>query len=235
MAPATVDRAYILHLRPYTDSRVIIEFLTCHQGLIHAVARKPGKRDRAKFEAFQPVNIELIGASELTTLRYCEQVAESSPVALLGTSLFCGLYLNELLQKLLPPGESFANLFYFYEITLQHLRRGTTQKEFEAALRQMEFFLLAELGFALDFSSCCTTDLSVKADQVYRYRVGEGFSEIEANTKTYDTLIPGAHLLALANAEFTDPDVLKTAKIIARKALASLLDGRPLKSRELFN
>jgi len=40
--------------------------------------------------------------------------------------------------------------------------------------------------------------------------------------------------LALAAGDFTDPDVLKTAKNISRKALAPLLGSKPLKSRELF-
>lgn len=234
MAPVSVDKAYILHLRPYTDSRVILEFLTCEQGLVSVVARRPGKRDRAKFEVFQPVNIEFMGSSELKTLRYCEPIAELN-TALVGTALFCGLYLNELLQRLLSPGETFVELFYCYETTLQRLRADTQQMDFEAALRKMEFFLLAELGFALDFSASCRTGSAVTPNSVYRYVVGEGFSEVEGTALRHETLIPGADLLAIASGVFDDSRVLRTAKMISRKALAPLLDGKPLKSRELFS
>lgn len=235
MAPVSVDKAYILHLRPYTDSRVILEFLTRRQGLVHAVARTPGKRDRAKFQAFHPVSVEFMGSSELKTLRYCEQMAEST-VSLAGTSLFCGLYLNELLQRLLSPGEPFDDLFSYYEITLQRLRNGSAQTDFEAALRKMEFFLLAQLGFALDFSTSCATGAAVAYDKIYRYVVGEGFSEVEgAAPYPREIRVPGAHLLAIANGALDDIEVLRTAKAISRKALASLLDGKPLKSRELFS
>jgi DNA repair protein RecO (recombination protein O) len=236
MVPVSVDKAYILHLRPYTDSRVIVEFLTCQQGLVHAVARTPGKRDRAKFEAFQPVNVEFMGMSELKTLRYCEQMAESI-ASLTGTSLFCGLYLNELLQRLLSPGEPFTDLFYYYETTLQRLQNGAALTDLESTLRKMEFFLLAQLGFAMDFSTCYTTGSSVKSDRSYRYVVGEGFSEAADTGSSHlrEICIPGAHLLAIAEGELKDPGVLRTAKAISRKALAPLLHGKPLKSRELFS
>lgn len=236
MVPVSLDKAYILHLRRYTDSRVILEFLTCQQGLVHAVARTPGKRDRAKFETFQLVDVEFIGSSELKTLRHCEQMTDS-PTSLTGTSLFCGLYLNELIQRLLSPGESFSDLFYYYEATLQRLRNGTRMAEFESALRKMEFLMLTQLGFALDFSTCCATGLAVTTDNLYRYVVGEGFSKVDSNagSRAREILIPGAHLLAIANDELEDPEVLRSAKAISRKALAPLLNGKPLKSRELFN
>ena len=233
--PVSVDKAYILHQRPYTDSRVILEFFTCHQGLVHAVARAPGKRDKAKFEVFQPVNVEFSGASELKTLRYCEQIPEST-ATLSGTSLFCGLYLNELLQRLLSPGEPFTDLFSYYETTLHRLRNGAALTNLESTLRKMEFFLLAQLGFALDFSTCYTTGSPVNPDNTYRYVVGEGFSEANGAGSLYSREIrmPGSHLLAIAGGELENPEVLRTAKVISRRALAPLLNGKPLKSRELF-
>lgn len=236
MMPALFDKAYILHLRRYTDSRVILEMLTCQQGLVHAVARMPGKRDRAKFEAFQPLEVEFIGSSDLKTLRHCEQITELSGSSLIGTSLFCGLYINELLQRVLSPGEPFTDLFYYYETTLVRLQNGYKMAEYEAALRRMEFFMLAQLGFALDFSTCCATGLPVSKDNYYRFVAGEGFSVIDSNElRIHETLVPGAHLLAIADDRLEDPDVLRTAKFISRKALVPLLNGKPLKSRELFN
>jgi DNA repair protein RecO (recombination protein O) len=234
MAPISQDKAYVLHLRPYTDSRVILELLTTLSGVVHAVARTPGKRDRAKFESFQPLNIELSGASELKTLRVCESLFET-PLNLSGLSLFCGLYINELMQRLLPLGEPFPDIFSYYEAMLKFLSLGATQAEIESALRKMEFFVLAQLGFGIDFSMCSVSDVAVEARCFYVYDPTNGFSIANQNAAVgREKLMPGAHLLALAAGELTDPEVLKSAKYIARRALAPLLGNRPLKSRELF-
>lgn len=234
--PGSFDKAYILHQRHYTDSRVILEFMTLRNGVVHAVARIPGKRDRAKYETFQSVNVEFIGASDLKTLRYCEQSVEHLAPSLTGTSLFCGLYVNELFQRLLPPAEPFPQLFSYYEVTLQRLRVGVTQQQLEAALRQMEFFLLAQLGFALDFSVCADSGAAIASECVYRYIATDGFSlATDAHATQRELLLPGSHLLAIANGDIDDVDVLKTAKAISRRALAPHLNGKPLKSRELFS
>jgi DNA repair protein RecO (recombination protein O) len=234
MAPISQDKAYVLHLRCYTDSRVILELLTSHSGVIHAVARVPGKRDRSKFEPFQPLIVELSGSSELKVLRVCEPHSEAPP-NLIGIPLFCGLYINELMQRLLRPGEPFPEIFCYYETLLELLTLGASQMEVESSLRRMEFFVLARLGFEIDFSVCAGSGAAVDARDCYLYEQGKGFLVANCDVDVgRQKLIPGAHLLALAKGELSDVGVLKSAKYISRRALAPLLGTRPLKSRELF-
>jgi DNA repair protein RecO (recombination protein O) len=234
MVPLSQDRAYVVHLRRYTDSRVILELLTLHSGIVHAVARVPGKRDRAKFEPFHPLSVEFSGASELKTLRVCEQISEAA-VHLTGVPLFCGLYLNELMQRLLRPGEPFPEIFSYYESVLHLLSLDAARADIESTLRRMEFFVLAQLGFGIDFAACATSGAEVDADSFYRFEQGKGFALVapEAGVSA-SKIIPGAHLLALAKGDLSDTEVLRSAKTISRTALAPLLGAQPLKSRELF-
>ena len=54
-----------------------------------------------------------------------------------------GFYLNELLLKLTPRGESIAEVFDLYALTLGALRDGGNE---QAALRNFERQLLEQLG-----------------------------------------------------------------------------------------
>jgi len=234
MVPLSQDRAYVVHLRRYTDSRVILELLTLHSGIVHAVARVPGKRDRAKFEPFHPLSVEFSGASELKTLRVCEQISEAA-VHLTGVPLFCGLYLNELMQRLLRPGEPFPEIFSNYESVLHLLSLDAARADIESTLRRMEFFILAQLGFGIDFATCSTSGAEVDAGSLYRFEQGKGFALVAPGASVgASKIIPGAHLLALAKGDLSDTEVLRSAKTISRAALAPLLGAQPLKSRELF-
>lgn len=234
MAPLSQDRAYVVHLRRYTDSRVILELLTLHSGIVHSVARVPGKRDRAKFEPFHPLSVEFFGTSELKTLRLCEPLSETAG-RLTGVPLFCGLYLNELMQRLLRPGEPVPEIFSFYESVLHLLNLDAARADIEAALRGMEFFILAQLGFGIDFASCSTSGGAIDSDCFYHFEESKGFALVASGVNLgASKVIPGRHLLALAKGDLSDVEVLRSAKYIARRALAPLLGDQPLKSRELF-
>lgn len=234
MAPSSQDKAYVVHLRRYTDSRVILELLTLHGGIVHAVARVPGKRDRAKFEPFHPLSVEFSGTSDLKTLRVCEPLSETA-VRLTGVPLFCGLYLNELIQRLLRPGEPFPEIFSYYESVLHLLNLEAARADIESTLRGMEFFILAQLGFAIDFASCSTSGGEIDPDSLYRFEESRGFALVARGVNHgASKVIPGKHLLALAKGDLSDLEVLRSAKYISRRALAPLLGDQPLKSRELF-
>ena len=51
---------------------------------------------------------------------------------------------------------------------------------------------------------------------------------------TKNNVFPGASLLALHYEEWVSPEQLRDAKRLLRLAITSLLDNKPLKSRELF-
>lgn len=225
--------AYVLHLRPYTDSRVLIDFFAETSGVIRAVGRVPGKRHKGLYQGFQRLHLEYWGSDSLKTLRSCETAGNAT--VLLGEALFCGIYINELLQRLLPPEEPFPELFLSYEAAVSHLTQSKSRSERESILRHFEFLLLEYLGFAITFDLCADTEVEVRPDGLYYFEAGAGMHEYSAASATRDAdLIRGEQLLAMARREFTSREVLQSAKKISREALRQVLGPKPLKSKELF-
>ncbi len=228
-----LHKAYVLHVRSYTDSRLLVDFFTESAGVVRAVGRAPGKRNRAIFQCFQALDITYMGKSELRTLTSCEVSAET-PYLLFGESLYCGLYLNELLQRLLPPEDAYPGLFAFYEAIVAELSKDLLRPQLEAVLRRFEFFLLEQLGFGIPFHVCVESGAEVTQDGSYVFEPGSGLRECVPTSTSRSEPIPGAHLLAMSRQDYTDGKVLRSAKLISRRALQSLLGPKPLKAKELF-
>ncbi|HSC83806.1 MAG TPA: DNA repair protein RecO [Pseudomonas sp.] len=221
---ASAQPAYILHSRAYRESSALVDVLT-PQGRFRAVLR--GARGKAGTLArpFVPLEAEFRGRGELKNITRLE--AGGIPNLLSGAALFSGLYLNELLIRLLPAEDPHPALFDHYALCVQAL---AANPPLEPLLRAFEWRLLDELGygFALD------SDLSgqpVASDGLYRLLPDAG---LEPVGQLQPGLFQGADLLAMAQADWSSPGALAAAKRLMRQALAPLLGGRPLVSRELF-
>ncbi|AYC33914.1 DNA repair protein RecO [Pseudomonas cavernae] len=221
---ASASAAFVLHSRAYKESSALVDFLT-PQGRLRAVLRNARGKSGSLARPFIPLDIELRGRGELKTVGHLESAG--IPNLLAGEMLFSGLYLNELLIRLLPAEDPHPGLFEHYALTLQALAIG---RPLEPLLRAFEWRLLGELGygFALD------TDLhgqAVAVDGLYRLQPDAG---LEPVGQLQPGLFHGADLLALAAADWAAPGALAAAKRLMRQALAPHLGGRPLVSRELF-
>jgi len=216
--------AFILHSRAYRESSALVDFLT-PQGRLRAVLR--GARGKAGTLArpFVPVEVEFRGRGELKNVGRLE--AAGIPRWLHGEALFSGLYLNELILRLLPAEDPHPVLFEHYAATLEALAAG---RALEPLLRAFEWRLLDELGYGFALGE----DLNgqpVVADQLYRLLPDAGLEPVQL---FQPGLFQGAELLAMAEADWTAPGALAAAKRLMRQALAPHLGGRPLVSRELF-
>ncbi|UVE18784.1 DNA repair protein RecO [Pseudomonas sp. LS44] len=216
--------AFVLHSRAYKESSALVDFLT-PQGRLRAVLRNARGRSGTLARPFVPLDLELRGRGELKNVARLESAG--IPNLLSGEALFSGLYLNELLIRLLPAEDPHPAVFEHYDLTVQALALG---RPLEPLLRAFEWRLLDELGygFALD------RDLQgqpVAADGLYRLRSDAG---LEPVGQFQPGVFHGADLLALANADWSAPGALAAAKRLMRQALAPHLGGRPLVSRELF-
>jgi DNA repair protein RecO (recombination protein O) len=227
--------AYVLHQRPYTDSRLLIDLFTEKSGLVRVVGRIPAKRQTGAIQSFQRMHVEYWGNSSLKTLRTCESAAVTL-TPLLGDSLYCGMYINELLERLLPSEEPCLELFHFYETVVVQLAQSRTRLEQESVLRYFEFFLLEYLGYAVVVDVCAETEAQVCVGQFYFFEAGSGVRECtsEFRPSNNGNIIAGEQLLAMSRHEFHEPAVLRSAKVITRQALRHLLGPKPLKSKELF-
>src|SRR5690606_24194957 len=138
--------AYILHSRPYKETSALVDFFTA-EGRVRAVLRAARGRVGSLARPFLPLDLELRGRSELRSVQRLESAG--IPLLLSGQALYSGLYLNELLMRLLAPEDAQPALFDTYAQSLAALAAG---RPLEPVLRAFEWRLLDELGygFALD-------------------------------------------------------------------------------------
>jgi DNA repair protein RecO (recombination protein O) len=184
-------------------------------------------------KAFQLFELAWFGRNELKTLKYAE--VSGPHIGLTGKSLFCGLYLNELLTRSLQADQNYPNLYALYETALLSLGACSDQQNLiEIILRRFELSLLSELGFGLSLD-CDTDGYAIKESSsvMYRYVNEHGLVEVTSPEPSRGYDFSGTDLIRIAN-ESWDTSSLKAAKRLTRVALAPILGDKPLKSRELF-
>ena len=224
------EPAFVLHHHDYGETSLLLEMFSRQHGrlgLIAKGARRPKSPLRATLIPFQMLAVNFSGRGELPTLSNAESLA---PAALLtGEALYCGLYLNELLMRLLHRHDPHEGLFQGYADALQGL---ATSANLESALRLFEKRLLDEIGYGLVLDHSVDDGRPVQAEAHYRYLPERG----PVAAKAGDDGIPvsGRSLLALAREQLDDETVRHEAKRLLRALLARQLGTRPLLSRRLF-
>lgn len=222
--------AYVLHRRSYRETSYLVDFFTLSGGRVSAVAKgvKNSKSDRKSLlQPFGPVRIQLSGKSELKNLNQIESGGPSHRLA--GKALFCAMYLNELINRVMPAGLASEALFTHYQQALGLLSEQHQMED--VVLRQFEFALLEEMGLLPDWLNDAASDQPVQSDQWYMFVAEQGVMAAPAHIQR--GRFPGQGLIDMTEGNWTQA-ARKTAKIITRQALHLLLGDKPLKSRELF-
>ena len=223
--PAQVE-AFVLHRRAWRESSALIEVFSAEHGRVGLVAR--GLRSRRGWsgllQPFRPLWLQWRGRGELQTLVGVEPGGPA--FELQRRRLYCGLYLNELLLRLLPRHDDHPRLYRRYIEVLQHLASGASEAP---ALRVFEKRLLGELGFALQLAREVDSDAPVQSDHRYRYDPEAGPRPLARGG------VAGASLLALRDERFADREQLREARAVLRVAIDSALGGRELVSRRMLN
>jgi DNA repair protein RecO (recombination protein O) len=224
--------AYVMHSRPYRDSSVLLDVFTAEYGRIGLVARGARRQQRrgsnaALLQPFTPLLLSFSGQSQLKALVATEPAR--SMLSLHGERLFSGLYLNELLVRLLHRSDAHPTLFAAYDQALHALADGA---EVDAVLRRFELTLLDELGYGFDPGVEGMSGMPILAANCYRYEPGVGLVAASAGNQG-DSVFSGADLLAFKAGDFTGQS-RQVAKRLLREALAVQLGSAPLRSRELF-
>lgn len=218
--------AYVLHSRAYRDTSLLVDFFTLEHGKVSAVvkgARRPNSRLRPVIRPFLPLQIGWQGRQDLKNLTLAEPV--EGTLFLTGTALMCGLYINELLERMLQPLEPCPRLYVYYQYVINALNSGD---DIEGALRTFEHRLLLELGVAPLLSD-------VEAGGIYLYDVEEStFRIAQPTVHNRMRCFYGAHLRAIAEDDYSERSVRQAAKRLMRLMIDQLLGGKPLRSRELL-
>ena len=225
--------AYVLHTQPFQNTSLLVDFFTMDYGRVRAVAkgaRSAKSKYRSLLQLFQPVLVSLSGRSELKTLTGVE--SSVGAMSLQGQRLFSGMYINELLTRLLMNHVEHKQLYLAYQDTLVALQGNA---DLQIVLRQFELCLLSELGYGINLDSDCRTHVAIEAGSSYRFTPDIGFELLDDQGQHGSNRVySGSHIMALRDLNLSDAEAAKAAKRLLRTALAAHLGGKPLHSRSLF-
>ncbi len=235
-------KAWCLHSRPYRETSALVELFTEEYGRIAAVAKgvkRQGKRKHSVLQAFTPLQVSFMGKSDLKTLTEFEALCGAVPLQ--GERLFIGLYLNELLVRLLAEQYPYREIYRDYENVLMALGSDLQKENRESLLRHFEFSLLSELGYEVPFvvideqGDFCGDTFAVDAE--YLFIAESGFRPVAVFAQdgiNAQSCFRGEWLLQVAQGCY-EGEAAATAKRLVRLALAPLLGDKPLQSRALFS
>ena len=218
--------AWVLHKSASGDTSAHVTFFTREMGVVRALCK--GGRTPKKQALLQPFTPLWITLDVKRTWHYVCNLDVCSPsIVLTGDALFSGLYLNELLYLTQQPLEQSPELYVLYTQALHAIAQTTHRIEIEMILRRFEWQFLMLCGYAVSLTHDARSSQSIDPCNYYTFIAGEGFVSAQ-------TGIVGEHLLAMAEDLFHDVGVLKSAKLIMRRAIDHVLDGKSLKTRELY-
>ncbi len=189
-------------------------------------ARSKRSKLKGALQPFTPLLLKWSGNGSMKTLRQAEPISLGLPLT--GINLYSGMYVNELVGRVLMAEVALPELFHDYLHALTELAQCENP---EPALRRFELALLSAMGYGVDFMHCAGTGEPVEANMTYRYREQKGFI---ASVRKDNLTFYGSELIAISERRFTTKEQLKAAKRFTRIALKPYLGGKPLKSRELF-
>lgn len=221
---------FLLHRRSYRETSYLTDLFTLELGKVSAVAKgvRGNKSDKKSLlQSFQPLLLSVSGKHELRNLNQLESVG--SMLHLVGHQLFSAMYLNELLNRLLPKEVPHPELFVAYQQSLNWLASGG---DIEPCLRQFELLLLEDMGYGIDLTQEYENGQPVASNVDYCLVLENGIKRIDHMAQGTNRF-SGEALLQVSNNVWT-PSSLQCAKRITRMALSPLLGHKPLKSRELF-
>ncbi len=222
------EPAYVLHARAYRETSALLDLLTFAHGRISVVARGV-RRSRKGGGGPHPFGRIVIGCSGRGALLTLTGFDALSHRWLTGGALYAGLYLNELLLRLLRDDDPHPRLFEGYECALDGLLGGDA----EPALRLFERLVLKECGYEVTFDVDAESGNAVRDASNYRYVPDLGFHAVP-DAVDDRAVFRGSTLLAIAADDYTDDVVRRAAKQIMRRALAPHLGDRPIGSRALY-
>ena len=228
--------AWVLSRKAYGDNGLLVEFFTAEWGRCGAVVRGAHRKKRGGslatlLQPFQPLLVSLMGKGELKSFRQAE--APSAGVLLRGESLMSGLYLNELLSRVLPRFDVMPSVFVEYSRAIENLNNAPP----EATLRRFELLLLSEMGYRINL----LTDehgASIRPLVNYRYEVERGFCAADDRWMTSQPVVMTGEQIQRTTrwleegAQLLEADAA-ALKQITRVALSRLTAGRRLHTREL--
>jgi DNA repair protein RecO (recombination protein O) len=215
MTSINTDRGYVLHLRPYRENSGLINIFTHKYGRFIAVAygiHKAAKR--SLYQLFVPIICTWKGKGDLKQIKSLE--IDTLQPNLTGKQLIWGLYLNELVCKLIPTHDPYETAFEAYEECLIALSKSSDER----ALRYFELSLIESLGYALPDSL---------PDEITHYNYFPNHGLCPSNVDG----IPKEHIQALTDHKLTTTQELQSSKVLLKSIINTLLGNQSIQTRKL--
>jgi DNA repair protein RecO (recombination protein O) len=231
---ANLQAGYVLHTRAWRDNSLLVEYFSRELGRVSLVAKGAKSRKNrggsgaALLQPFTPLQCSWSGRGQLRTLTGCESMGPGLPLP--GRRLYSGLYMNELLARLLHHDDPHRKLFDHYAAVLTLLSAGEGEEE---SLRRFELVLLEELGYGFDLGCDGRSGEAFDESRWYHFHEEHGLVLAPDGGSERLPRYRGADLLSIGRGDFSGSARL-CAKRLMRQALSAHLGDRPLKSRELF-
>lgn len=152
----TGEPAFLLHQYAWSESSAIVELFTREHGRVCAIAKgakKPTSNFRSVLLPLQFLQVDYsyteVIDSEICTIRGVEWIGGYAMPQ--KDALLAGMYLNELLLRLLVRGEKHLPIFDAFAATVRVLATQP-QDMLEPLLRAFELVMLKSLGLLPDLS-----------------------------------------------------------------------------------
>ncbi len=189
----TVENAlcYVLHSKPFKDTSAIVELLSQEHGRVSVIFKgvrstKNSAKSRV-LQPFQPLLASWYGKRELKSGKSVEQ--GGMPHMLSGKKLYSGIYLNEILLRMLHRDAPAEGIYEHYQQCLSELQGkgenkgatattksvGASSENIEVHLRQFEWRLLDAIGYQLPCECDAQSGAPIVVDAYYRYEINHGF------------------------------------------------------------
>ena len=220
----TDQPAFLLHRRAWQNTSLILDLLTFDFGRVSLLAK--GGRSSKSVGLYQPfcqLNVSWSGRQDLKTLTAIDGVR--LPVS---ERLYLPLlYVNELLMAFLPQHESSPQIFSLYANLLENIEIGNT----ESCLRVFERSTMQLSGYLPEMDIDAEHGAPIQVEQFYNFKATRGFLVCDTQQPN---AISGKHILAWNESRFDDNRVLQVAKTIMRSIIDFNLQGKRLKSRDIY-
>jgi DNA repair protein RecO (recombination protein O) len=227
-----LEPAFVLHTRLYRESSLIVEAFgrdAGRLGLIAKGARRPKSALRGSLQPFRPLLLSWSGKGELGLLTGAEPDGFVRPLT--GAALFSGLYMNELLMRLMHRHDPHPELFHYYRGAVEALGQGQPT---EGVLRIFEKHMLESIGYGLVLDRDIASGEPIDGDASYYYEIERGPMSVDLEDVDDGVALAGDTLLSLANERLESERALDEAKKLMRTALRRYLGDKPLATRALF-
>ncbi len=191
------EPAFVLHRYDWSESSLILDVFTRHHGrtsLVAKGAKKPSSNFRPVLLPLQPLRLGYTLASGVHPLKGAEWVG--GHVMPTGDALLAGLYLNELLLRLLAPGDAHTALFDTYAGVVRVLA-SEHGEALEPVLRAFELILLRELGLLPTLEADSSTLQPLQPQARYLLQPETGLCLAPAHARS---ALPGEAWCALQQA-----------------------------------